>query len=272
MSIKSVSYILIGIAMLLGIWFIVGGGYLHESSRLSAQSAKEIQPFMAGIVAPILVLAGTLLVFENLRNQTAQQFANNFFGLINIHHKIVENISDEVDGIDLPGAKSTGRELFDNLAFRIYVDYIRKDIKIVNKPGVECIKAFSDESFDDKKDLERLNAIYFYYFHAYHSSLGHYFRNLYHIVKFVDESKLHRKEKEGYIKILRAQLSNYEILLLAYNGLSPYGASFKPLIEKYKLLKNLNWEDNLGKVYIKRIIDPEKWILEYPHLKASRKR
>lgn len=42
-----------------------------------------------------------------------------------------------------------------------------------------------------------------------------------------------------YMNLLRAQLSDQELLLLFYNGLSPSGAAFKPLIEEWALLDNM---------------------------------
>ena len=75
--------------------------------------------------------------------------------------------------------------------------------------------------------------------------LDHYFRNLYRIIKFVDESPLllDIHERYQYTSIVRGQLSRYELLWLFYNGLSVYGNDkFKPLIEKYALLKNIRVE------------------------------
>lgn len=73
----------------------------------------------------------------------------------------------------------------------------------------------------------------------------HYFRLLYRILKYVDESKLisDYDEKYEYTAMLRAMLSRYELVWLYYNGLSPYGEEkLKPLIEKYAMLKNLRDE------------------------------
>ena len=69
--------------------------------------------------------------------------------------------------------------------------------------------------------------------------LGHYFRQLYHIIKFVDESELEDQAKCEYANLAKAQLDNDELMLLAYSGLSAHGKNFKPLIEKYSLLANL---------------------------------
>ncbi len=85
----------------------------------------------------------------------------------------------------------------------------------------------------------------------YNAKLGHYFRHLYQIIKLVsNENLLDEKEKYEYIKIVRAQLSDYEQILLYYNSLSKMGEKWiTPLHEKeiekmcfiarFKLIKNI---------------------------------
>jgi hypothetical protein len=90
----------------------------------------------------------------------------------------------------------------------------------------------------------------FYKDRDYQSELAHYFRNLYHIVKFVNEAEVLKrndaaidyKERRRYTSLVRAQLSAYELALLFYDGLSKYGEGFKPLIEKFGLLEHLDAE------------------------------
>lgn len=73
------------------------------------------------------------------------------------------------------------------------------------------------------------------------SSTGNYFRTLYNVIKFVDNSNYQMEQKKFYTNIIRAQLSDNEALFLFYNGISPYGEmKFKPLIERYALLKNVS--------------------------------
>jgi hypothetical protein len=82
------------------------------------------------------------------------------------------------------------------------------------------------------------------------ADLGHYFGNLYHIIKYVDNSDVDDKMK--YTNFVRAQLSSYELTLLFYNGISKNGIeTLKPLLEKYSLLKNL----------------PKNLVLDTSHLK-----
>lgn len=71
--------------------------------------------------------------------------------------------------------------------------------------------------------------------------LHHYFRYLYRILKYIDDSKLlYPLEKYEYAAMLRAQLSCYELVMLYYDGLSESGCNLKPLIEKYAMLDNLD--------------------------------
>lgn len=76
---------------------------------------------------------------------------------------------------------------------------------------------------------------------AMYGMLDNYFRYLYRVLKYIDESTLiEKKEKYKYVGILRAQLSYMELIMVYYNCLSEYGnEKFKPLVEKYHLLKNI---------------------------------
>lgn len=62
-------------------------------------------------------------------------------------------------------------------------------------------------------------------FDGHVSRLGHYYRHLYHTVKFVANSKVFDKEEEitiskrSFLKVLRGQLSNHEQALLYANSL-----------------------------------------------------
>ncbi len=76
------------------------------------------------------------------------------------------------------------------------------------------------------------------------SILSHYIRNLYQIVKFIeeqDEKVISYEEKFQYASTLRSQLSNHEQLLLYYNSLSVLGKPWieNGLLEKYCIIKSL---------------------------------
>ena len=70
-----------------------------------------------------------------------------------------------------------------------------------------------------------------------------YFRHLYRIYKYIDESPLiDDSERYDYSSIVRAQLSEYELLVLFYNALTINDNGefkFKRLIEKYAIFNNI---------------------------------
>ena len=101
---------------------------------------------------------------------------------------------------------------------------------------------------------------------CFDGTLDHYFRYLYRILKHIDESKLldrlddPKKEREYYAHLLRAQLSNYELKMLFYNGLlGENPKTIKILIERYAMFNNLRaWElGKFQKEYYQAILDEE---------------
>lgn len=97
------------------------------------------------------------------------------------------------------------------------------------------------------------------------SQLGHYYRHLFQTVNYINEQKeniIDYHQKYNYVKILRAQLSNYEQALLFYNTISPLGEAWElkaektdinhHLITKYNMIKNLPNK-------ILRTIDPKEY-------------
>lgn len=153
------------------------------------------------------------------QNKTLQKqnFENTFFELLRLQNEITQSI----DLVDSSNKITKGRD-----CFRVF--YTRF-IKSWNK-------AHPDHQGEHQKD--RINKTYLAFYQTYQSEFGHYFRSLYNMVKFVDIS--HVEDKRLYTNLIRAHLSSYELALLFYNALSDMGRDkFKPLIEKYSLLKTV---------------------------------
>jgi len=77
------------------------------------------------------------------------------------------------------------------------------------------------------------------------TNLSVYFRNMYNAIKFIDRNDvLSQKEKEKYIKIFRAQLSNPELYVIFLNVVSRFGKKWKDnnYIENYEFLKNIPFD------------------------------
>lgn len=96
-------------------------------------------------------------------------------------------------------------------------------------------------------------------YNGYSSSLGPYFRTLYHLFKMVDvRDDLSEKEKVEHANLARAQLGTDALILLATNVISNLGTDFAPLVVRYGLLKHLPREEWFWRV--ERVLAAEAFL------------
>jgi len=159
---------------------------------------------------------------EQNKTLRRQRFENTFFQLLNNHQEIV-------NGIDL--------KRFHNGTWTTFAE------------GRDCFNSFYDKAFPKniprnteliEDTIKRYNAFYT----ANQSDLGHYFRHIYHILKFIKNSKeLTNIQKFNYTNLLRALLSSHELVFIFYNGLAEHGKEkLKPLLEEFSILKNMDFQ------------------------------
>jgi hypothetical protein len=115
---------------------------------------------------------------------------------------------------------------------------------------------------DRKEFINGINLNFNYKpFSGHASRLGHYFRHLYLIVKsVVFNNTLDTDEKKMvYLRILRAQLSNHEQIMLFYNWLSNYGEGWDNekhhFFTKYNMIHNLWYDDLVDDPFIQLHVD-----------------
>lgn len=153
-----------------------------------------------------------------------QQFENTFFQLFEVFNQLVKNMLLTT----LKDKKNYGREginkvYFQRIKFVLYSNSTRKNIEKSELKDIEFLL----------KSL-KINV-----------ELSAYFRTLYSIIKFVDNSQLPFEDKKFYTNLVRAQLTDAELGLLFYNCLClpKYEQSkFIPLIIRYDLLEYLQDE------------------------------
>ena len=186
----------------------------------------------AGIVFTILLQREELklqrkeltLTREELARQHStmkrQIFENTFFQMLRLHNDIV-NAIDLSRGSPGKIALTSGRDCFVVFYNRIRSSY--QDQKNSNS---------------DRSEEDIIAAAYTTFWRKHQTELGHYFRYLYTIFKFVKESEV--DDKRLYTNIVRAQLSDQELLILFYNCLYKIGVEkFKPLAEEFAIFDNL---------------------------------
>lgn len=228
-------YLAIFIALIGGIccfpaWFT-------EPGKLDFRNTGQIGDTIGGIMGPFVAIAAAILTFlafwvqfkanEQQRKDIAlERFESNLFQLIQIQEEITNNLSfTSTDGADrLYGDIIHGRQVF-RILYKIK-GFTFSDWGIesgINKNGII--------SYEEDKDV---------------GILDHYFRHLYRVFKYIDEAPIFvndKNKKYEYACIMRASLSQYELIMLFYNCLSSNGREkFKPLIEKYAIFNNLRVE------------------------------
>lgn len=108
--------------------------------------------------------------------------------------------------------------------------------------GAVAVEAIMEDVRASEQDADMLRVTYRGAYFRYRNMLSSYLRTCYHVMKFIDGSRI--EDKKTYARIFRASLSNSEILLIGANAAVGGGAEkFKPLIEKYALLHNISATD-----------------------------
>jgi hypothetical protein len=188
-----------------------------------------LNPFFA-LIGLIAILYTVYLQSKELHESRIQQaeaaFENTFFQLL----RRFSNVVSEIQYISPDNITFTGRE-----GLRLLWD-----LEFVGAEGI--FRRVDSNLSPDERIITACKKFY----EIYRSILGHYFRTLYHVISFVDRSQISNYRKTIYANIVRAQLSSPELSLLFYNGLVGEGkVGFKPLIEKYGLLKHVADQDLL---------------------------
>lgn len=143
----------------------------------------------------------------------AQNFEASFFQLLRMHNDVINAIDLQSED----GRITKGRD-----CFKVFVNRLEKDLRMDG--GSQKYEVFATQ--------------YEIFYINHEHEIGHYFRLLYNIVKFVKLTD--GIDKKRYTNLLRAQLSSYELKLLFYNCISSWGKEkFKPLVEEFALLKTI---------------------------------
>lgn len=243
------------VCVFLGFIFFFTGLYVYFFLNHNMEDLNLLGDFYGGSVASLWSLAALLFIFvaflgqkqqlinqqrevrynqfelkatrlellrqrEQLQEQNAtlrqQRFENTFFQLMNMHNSIVNDMDIVSEGME----NETGSD-----CFHIIYHEFRRSVKL----------SFPSTEWESREVMERA---WLDFYKRYESEIGHYIRNLYHILKFVNQSQL--DNATVYSKFVRSSLSSDELLVLFYNCHTMLGRDkFKPLIEKFNLFKNM---------------------------------
>ncbi|KZB66953.1 hypothetical protein AUP42_15640 [Thalassospira lucentensis] len=152
----------------------------------------------------------------------AQKFENTLFQMLSMFNEIVDSIEIEHDNVKKTFKGRDAIEYICQLMDKKYKDYIITEYNIIeDRPYTKS---------------EIINNFSTFFMNGYSNKISHYFRYLYNIFKFIDQSDHTRKH---HSRMVRSQLSNQELKLLFYNSFSEQGRKFKTIAENHALFDNL---------------------------------
>lgn len=252
-------YIAILVFLLIGLFFVFGITHVEDALNYVHKDASEdllrdLGTFgdSAGLLNALfsaLAFGGVILtIFWQISESRKQrddehriQFENVFFNMTNTLEHIVSElkVNRESDNINVLAG---GDDWLEEGTLRINANNETKN----ESPYVEGREVF--KYIYEEKQPSIPEIVKRYGIRGYEREMtgvfDSYFRYLYRILKYIDDSKLISHEvKYQYAGILRAHLSYMELPFIYYNCISMYGSSkMKPLVEKYHLLKNMRME------------------------------
>lgn len=217
------------VCILVGASFTIG--FLHgrdlfccDGSVLDAEVVGQYGDFIGGAIGTILSVVLLYHTFQLQRKNSddnvlvykQQQLTDLFFHHLKQYDEILKTIKLQTD---------EGEDLQGRVALHFRLEELQKQFVPYDRENVNRKKARS--LFLDFYSLSR-------------DFLPIYFRSLYRAFKLLEKPEKGLDEKSiQLMKMLRAQLSDSELVLLRYNGMTRQGTNFVPLINKFNLLKHL---------------------------------
>ena len=215
---------------------VLGWYVLHFGTAPSGTHGRwgEFGDYIGGVLNPgIAFLALVALVWtihlqthelkESVSAFARQNFERTFFEMVRLHNDITRTFY--LSRVTLSDANGAIVDLSGRQCFAYY---------LLELKGQHAIA-------EGESELEITQRAYSVIHNRHQHVLGHYFRNFYRILKFVDENKdIDEESKPSYTGILRAQLSSDELVVMFYSSLYAEGEKLKPFLEKYKMFDNLD--------------------------------
>lgn len=166
----------------------------------------------------------------------AQHLETTFFHMLRLHQDVVTSI--DLQRQTNKGQQETrGRDCFRVFRTRLKLPY--EEDKKATPNGNE--RAVITKAYDSLWEQSQ-------------SDLGHYFRGLYNVFRYLSEHDFNDRKQYG--NIARAQLSDFELVVLFYNCLSERGKNFIRYAKEFAIFDNLDLSLLLNKEHV-RFLDRE---------------
>jgi len=221
------------------------------STTLSEEKIAQFGDFIGGVVGTLLAFAASVLYYIALKEQQKDVRTNQ-----KALEKQIEEFGNQVEELQLSRKvyedqqKTMRVQQFETnfySYFNIYLK-VKSSLETQNNSNYfkKVLKLLSDRSkYKDlsilpmNKCFEQVKSNYFDIFISNRKDYDHYFRCLYRLLTIVVDAFPDPKIQMLYIKIVRSQLTDDELLLLYYNTHSKLAQKSKNLVYRFNVLKHL---------------------------------
>ena len=160
---------------------------------------------------------------EQNKTSKLQRFESTFFKLIEMLDSVIEKI-DLSNHYISTGPNGGSKKIMGNAALAT---------------AYNSLKRRYDEKHAEDQTEETVLSSYIQFYETHHKFFGHFFRNLYHLLEYVNSSEIINKEL--YFDLIRARLDEHAILLTFYNSYAEMGGSgMKRIVSEIQFFKNID--------------------------------
>lgn len=215
-----------------GLLFFVSHRYYSLAKPIDGTIWGEFGDFIGGVVGTIIAYISIRLLIDTLKAQKdandislesaqeslyvyrLQQFNDNFQMLIQLYRESLNQFKDIND------KDSKGQEFLKNQAEKCRAEFEPKKADYATKK-LYAVKRFN-EFYNENRDEAAV-----------------YFRIIYRLLELLFDTKLYRRDKLKYAKILRSQFSEAELFFIRYNAMTENGKNMRFYLCQYNILKHL---------------------------------
>ncbi|MEZ8093325.1 putative phage abortive infection protein [Photobacterium swingsii] len=237
-----------------GVFFLWQEPLFVIEAKINSEKIAQFGDFIGGFFGSIWALAGVFLFYKALTEQR-RDFANNKEALDlqvdALNHQIEEfKLSRDEQVLNRKVYEDQSRTLkiqqFESNFYSLLNVYINIKNQFNAHDGEffktllsEIRESYSQE-YQHCQQHDEFIEKYLEVHDSNREKLSNYFRSLYRIITIIDDSKFLKPEsKFFYAKIVRAQISDYELIVISLNAHTYWGEKLKKHILKYNLLKHL---------------------------------
>ena len=226
-------------------------GYINFG-EIDAPTLSAFSSFVGGFIGVFFTLVTSFLVWSTYMTQKEElfkarestkleRFENTYFKLLSSLREIIQNMKSNTEVMGTPEINGTE-----------YLHWLYRKLnsginaKVMIKAGILAQKGkTSSEMASSIKEL--IVGFYEDNIFAYHSyNLGHYFRSVHNIIKYVRSELEDVSLQKKYLSFLQAQMSNDEMGLILINSLSDFSLdkdnqfTFRQWVDFYNILENID--------------------------------